>query len=768
METSQSLSLVIPVFNEEGNVRNLIERLHKSLFTAGIRYELIFIDDNSTDKTWNALEEMAKWYPVRLHKKKRERGKARSILEGAGYAKYAQIGVIDADLQYPPEIIPEMFQLLHTGKADIVVADRREYKASKRRRIISYCFRNFFGKYLHGLTVDVQSGLKLFRKEIIERLALHPSPWAFDLEFLVKARDAGYRIDSVPIVFEKRYSGKPKIGMLQAVWQIGISAIRLAYSDAQIIPFHPETLKAKGNGFHYKGMEFVHHTTLHHKQSAFFRLSNGQALFLSFLFMGLLIGLAYNWHATIVGIITVLTFIYFADLLFYLFLIYRSFSRTPEITVSEEELAKIPDSSWPAYTILCPLYKEWRVVPQFVSAINSLSYPKEKLQAILLLEEDDQETIDHVRKMSLPPYIETAVVPHSLPKTKPKALNWGIARAKGEYVVIYDAEDVPDPFQLKKAIVAFTKADSKTICIQAKLNFYNPNQNILTRVFTAEYSLWFDLVLTGLQSIKAPIPLGGTSNHFRKQDLISLKGWDSFNVTEDCDLGMRLVTRGYSTAVMDSQTLEEANSSLANWFGQRTRWIKGYIQTYLVHMRSPVSLLGQKRKLNIITFQLIVGGKIFSMFINPLMWVMTISYFMFRPVVGPFIESLFPPLVFYMAAFSLVLGNFLYLYYYMIGCAKRGYDDIMKYVFLVPLYWLAMSIAAWKALWQVIVNPHYWHKTKHGLHLNSEKTSETARNNIESVWGPQNLPYAPAFSQEAVLPIEEKKSDAYPYYSAVS
>lgn len=312
-------------------------------------------------------------------------------------------------------------------------------------------------------------------------------------------------------------------------------------------------------------------------------------------------------------------------------------------------------------------------------------------------------------------------MPHSFPKTKPKACNYGLTKATGEYTVIYDAEDIPDTQQLKKAVLAFRQSDPKIICIQAKLNFYNPHQNLLTRVFTAEYSLWFDLVLTGLQSIHAPIPLGGTSNHFRTNDLAKLKGWDSFNVTEDADLGMRLVKHGYRTAVIQSLTLEEANSSLKNWFGQRTRWIKGYIQTYLLHMRDPRGFIQTWREPHFLTFQLIIGGKVMSMFINPLMWIITVCYFVFRPQIGSFVDSFFPAPVLYMGIFSLLLGNFLYVYYYMVGCVKHGHDELVKYIWLVPFYWLAMSAAAWIAVYQFMVNPHHWSKTKHGLHLGNKK-----------------------------------------------
>jgi cellulose synthase/poly-beta-1,6-N-acetylglucosamine synthase-like glycosyltransferase len=197
---------------------------------------------------------------------------------------------------------------------------------------------------------------------------------------------------------------------------------------------------------------------------------------------------------------------------------------------------------------------------------------------------------------------------------------------------------------------------------------------------------------------------------------------------------MRLVKQGFKTEIIDSMTMEEANSDMMNWFRQRTRWIKGYIQTYFVHMRTPRQFKNTWTNPHLILFQLVVGGKITSMFINPLMWALTISYFAFRPVIGPFIESFFPPVVFYMGIFSLAFGNFLYMYYYMIGCAKREYDSIIKYTLLVPFYWLGMSLAAWTAVWQMIKDPHYWPKTVHGLHLKKTERntslSDTGREKV--------------------------------------
>ncbi len=497
-----------------------------------------------------------------------------------------------------------------------------------------------------------------------------------------------------------------------------------------ITHFTQEEELAFGKGFYFKDKKYVPHTGLHPHETALQRLLLHQRVVITAIACILLLAFIINWHGTLVFLILCLTLLYFSDLLFNLFLIYRSFNQSPEIVVGEAEFQEIPDSAWPTYTVFCPLYKEWEVLPQFVTAMSKLDYPKDKLTVMLLLEEDDTQTIEYARAMNLPTYFEIVVVPHSMPKTKPKACNYGLTKTQSEYCVIYDAEDVPDPLQLKKAVVAFHKVPANTICIQAKLNFYNPHQNLLTRLFTAEYSLWFDLVLTGLQTINAPIPLGGTSNHFRTKDLHHLKGWDAFNVTEDCDLGLRLVKHGYQTAIIDSQTLEEANSDVKNWFYQRSRWIKGYIQTYFVHMRKAKTFIQRWNLFQLVTFQLLVGGKVLSMFINPLMWFITLTYFIFRSQFGPFIESLYPSSVLYMAFFSFVFGNFLYLYYYMIGCYKRGHDDLIKYVFFVPIYWLGMSVAAWYAVYKLITAPHHWFKTQHGLHLQNKKVVAQAEANI--------------------------------------
>lgn len=482
----------------------------------------------------------------------------------------------------------------------------------------------------------------------------------------------------------------------------------------------PEDLSGadmKGAGVIHKQKAYITHTTLPLPFSALKTFSLTQKLLLLGIPLALIWGLIAAPIGTLKATVTVLSLLYFIDTVFNLYLVIQSLNKKRELSFSEEELQSVDELKLPIYTILCPLYKEAHVVSQFLEAMEKLDWPKAKLDVIFLLEEDDQSTIQAFSELDLPSYARTVIVPHSMPKTKPKACNYGLSYAKGKYLVVYDAEDIPDPLQLKKAYLGFAKVPKEVQCLQAKLNYYNSGQNLLTRFFTAEYSLWFDVTLTGLQSLNSTIPLGGTSNHFRTKILRDLQGWDPFNVTEDADLGVRLFRKGFKTAIIDSTTLEEAASKRGIWLKQRSRWLKGYMQTYLVHMRNIRYFVKEKGLLHNAIFQMTVGGKILFILINPLLWVITILYFFQYHLVGPLLETIYVPPVSYFAVFSWIFGNFLFLYYYMIGAGKRGQWDIIKYVFLIPAYWLMLSAAGAIAFYQLLFKPHYWEKTTHGFHL---------------------------------------------------
>ncbi len=373
---------------------------------------------------------------------------------------------------------------------------------------------------------------------------------------------------------------------------------------------------------------------------------------------------------------------------------------------------RIADADLPVYTILLPVFRETSVLRQLVAGIEALDYPKALLDVKLLLEEDDTETRDAAALIGLPACFEVLVVPDRGPRGKPRACNYGLLRAKGEYLVIFDAEDHPDPDQLRMSVAAFRMAAPNVICHQAKLNYFNRRHNLLTRWFTSEYSVWFDQLLPGLQSLDVAIPLGGTSNHFITERLVSLGGWNPYNVTEDAELGVRIYLRGWKTAVLDSTTYEEATSQYRNWIRQRSRWVKGYMQTYLSCMRRPVRLARRMGLKSFVSFQLFFGANTLCLLINPIFWVMMAVWFATH---AGWIPSIFPAPVFYLAAVGLLVGNGACMVSLVSGSvARRHYGDV-KCAFLVPIYWLVMSVAAYKGLLQLFHKPSYWEKTEHGI-----------------------------------------------------
>jgi glycosyltransferase XagB len=376
--------------------------------------------------------------------------------------------------------------------------------------------------------------------------------------------------------------------------------------------------------------------------------------------------------------------------------------------------ALLPDEELPRYSILVPLYREEIVLAELVDRLSALDYPPELLQIQLLVEEDDAETRNALAQFDLDRQFEIVVVSPEVPRTKPRACNVGLARVTGDFCVIYDAEDRPDPDQLRKAVATFADAPRWLVCVQSELQYWNPWTNWLTRNFAAEYAANFSLVLRGLDRFGLPTPLGGTSNHFRTDALRQLGGWDPYNVAEDADIGIRIARRGWRVRRVASVTEEEANSNLASWIRQRSRWLKGYLQTWLVHMRSPLRLWRELGTRNFLAFQLVLGCAVFTTLVNPVFWALFLVYI----VNGPsHIAILFPAYIFYPAVVAMVAGNVLMMHCLMSGCMERGLLPAVKVMLLAPLYWALMSVAAYKGLIQLIrpSRRHFWELTEHGL-----------------------------------------------------
>lgn len=368
-----------------------------------------------------------------------------------------------------------------------------------------------------------------------------------------------------------------------------------------------------------------------------------------------------------------------------------------------------PDDALPVYTLVVALYREANMAEQIVGAMMALRYPAKKLDLIFALEPDDHDTIKAIRA-AMPAHARIVLARGAAPKAKPRALNAALTKARGEFLAIYDAEDRPDPDQLLKAVAALKAGPPELACVQAELRPDDARPNVLQRLFALDFCLWFEVMLWGLERQSMPVPLGGTSNHFRTAILRQAGGWDSFNVTEDADLGLRLARLGYKTGIIASQTREESPSSLKDWMLQRRRWIRGYMQTLLVHMRParpPVQPMNWRFSAMLYLF---VGGSIAFGLLNPLFWTIFLvhqlaGFDLMHWAFGSFVEGL--------ATLSFGLGNTMAILLAALSAVRRRDYQLAAYAALMPLYWVLISAAAYGALITLIRSPFIWEKTPH-------------------------------------------------------
>ncbi|MBB05437.1 MAG: glycosyl transferase [Pseudooceanicola sp.] len=369
-----------------------------------------------------------------------------------------------------------------------------------------------------------------------------------------------------------------------------------------------------------------------------------------------------------------------------------------------------PDDDLPTISVLAPMFREPNVAAALVKRLQALDYPRAKLEVLLVLEEVDGLTREVLEDTALPPWFRVVIVPDGAPRTKPRAMNYALDFCTGDIIAIYDAEDAPDPDQLLKVATSFASAPPDVVCLQGALDYYNDRSTWIARCFTIEYNTWFRLLLPGMGKLGFALPLGGTSLFFRRAPLEELGGWDAHNVTEDADLGFRLARAGYRTRVIDTTTKEEAANRVLPWCKQRSRWLKGYCVTYLVHMRKPLSLCRDLGFWRFIGFQAHFVTALTQFALAPLLWVF---WLVTLGVDLPFTTLDTDPRVKWVAGLFLMIEA-LTLILGFIGTRRPRHRHLWAWVPLMHFYWPMGAVAMWKALYELIVKPHYWDKTQHG------------------------------------------------------
>ena len=360
---------------------------------------------------------------------------------------------------------------------------------------------------------------------------------------------------------------------------------------------------------------------------------------------------------------------------------------------------------------MVPLYKEREIADALIRRLRRLTYPKALLDVILVLEQDDDVTRNTLAKIDLPSWIRTIEVPglNGL-TTKPRAMNYALDFCRGDILGVWDAEDAPQSDQIERVVRHFTQAAPEVVCLQGGLDYYNPRTNWRSRCFTIEYNSWFRVILPGIARLGLVVPLGGTTFFFRRDKLLELGGWDAHNVTEDANLGVRLSRAGYRTEMVDTTTFEEANFRAWPWVKQRSRWLKGFMVTYLVHMRDPLQLYRDLGLLKFVGVQAFFLGTIGQFLLAPVLWMFWLTALgLFNPMLLVLPHQTLTSLVWlFLAAEGLNIGVG------VLAVSARERRFLLPWVPTMFLYFPLGVVAAYKALWELAVKPFFWDKTQHG------------------------------------------------------
>ena len=380
----------------------------------------------------------------------------------------------------------------------------------------------------------------------------------------------------------------------------------------------------------------------------------------------------------------------------------------------------------PALTILVPLYREAEVVPNLINAISQLDYPSWRMDVKLLVEADDPGTIAAIEAQHLPDCFEVIPVPPGAPRTKPKALNYALTFARGDIVAIFDAEDSPSPEQPRAAMTAFSRGPANLAVVQAPLQIHNGADSWISRQFALEYAIHFRIWLPLLADLRLPIPLGGTSNYFRRDALNRVGGWDAWNVTEDADIGLRLARFGYIAGMASPPTLEEAPVRWRQWRNQRTRWMKGHLQTWLVLNRHPFRAMREMGFLNYLSTHLTLGGGLLASILHgPLYLWIAANAFVFHSF----------------EAWHAILFAAGYASAILAALATRSKHVTPWMLLTMTAYWPLQSWAMLRALVEMKLKPHFWDKTQHGVSFASDRPAPPppSRDNVIQL----EFPFAP-------------------------
>lgn len=714
-EASEHLvSVIVPVENDKRYLQGCFDRLAGTFAGSTYAYEILVVDDHSTDGTEEFVRASAKSFPVRYIGLKNARGRARSIKAGLDASTGAVVVVIDPHLRCPRDSFWDMFAAL--GSAQIVVANRAKYPF-RAYTFFSYIYRWIFGRVMLWVEADVRSGLKMFRRSLLQSLRFDPQfdpRLGFDILLLYHARRVGWTIRSMRVPYSRPLFHHGVLGAFPPRISLAVGVVHLNIRRVlrTLFPFlyPPEPVEYFTEGF----TNLNDYLFLSPTQSAKGHItpeSISLAIVGSLVFVLCVAALKWATGSAVITIFALsISIMYIVLVLFKLFIMCVSIAHPTE-EVAPEDLSAVDDADLPVVSVMIPLYKEREIIPQIFQYLLDFDYPQDKLDIIFILESTDAETAQAFLEMHPPAHFKALLSPDVQPKTKPKAMNVAFKVARGDILVIFDAEVIPERDQLKKAAVMFQR-HPEAMYLHSKMDVYNAKTNWITRLYTGEFCYFYHYFLPGLVHSNYAVPISGHSTYFRRQVIERVGAWDAYNVAEDCDIGVRIYRKGFGSGMMlESHTWEQSTTTIPTWVRQRTRWIQGFIQTSIVQMRYPFLL---KRELkswkNFAVFLFLVPGNVLLNILNLMQWLM---FTLWHTTHAPFLQIAYSGVTLYLSTFCFLVGNFMFTFYSMFALYRRKHYAIVPWGILSFVYWIMLGVATVRSALHLFLHPHKWDKTSH-------------------------------------------------------
>lgn len=710
------VSIIVPTQNDRRFLVGCLQRVAAIFAGSGYDYELLVVDDDSRDKTEDFVRDASASLPVRFVPCDGARGRAASIKRGLEQSVGSIVVLLDPHLSCPRDEFWKMVSELDS--AQIVVANRARYPF-RAYTFFSGLYRFIFGHILLWVDADVRSGLKMFRRSLLGSLRFDPQfdpALGFDALLLYHARHVGWMISSMKIAYTRPMFHHGVLGAFPPRVSLAVGVVRL--NVRRVIRFLLPFLYApQPQDYFEAGFTNVHdYLFLSPSQSAQGHITKETVSLAICVICGFVGSLFVVSRLSNVPIFPLVAFgvsiLYVFLMLFKLKMMQQSIAHAAR-EYSPAELASMSDEELPVISIMIPLYKETEVIPQIFKYLNDFDYPVEKLDIIFILESTDTETMQGFLAMNPPAHFKALLSPDVQPKTKPKALNVAFKMAKGDVLVIYDAEVLPERDQLKKACLAF-KQNPSVMYLHAKMDVYNAGYNLITKLYTAEFSYFYQFFFPGLVASKFPLPISGHSTFFRREVITRVGAWDGYNLAEDCDIGIRIFRKGFGSGMMlESHTWEQSTTTVSTWVRQRTRWVQGFIQTSIVQLRYPLLLKKElKSWRNFFAFLILVPGNVVLVILNMLQWAM---FLFWNLTSAPFLQVAYNGAVLYVAMTSFVLGNFLFVFFAIYSLYARKHYAIAPWGLLTFAYWFLHGFATIRAAIRFFFYPSKWDKTSHSV-----------------------------------------------------